>query len=52
MRAYVENTNFNKAKAQARQVYNKDHLVNDQYKEFISSEINEIGIESIASKID
>ena len=51
-RAYVENTDFDEAEAQARQAYDEDHLVDDQYKEFISNEIDEMGIESTASEID
>ena len=51
-RAYVENTDFDEAEAQARQVHDEDHLVDDQYEEFIGSEIDEMGIESTASEID
>ena len=51
-RAYVENTDFDEAEAQARQAYDEDHLVDDQYEEFIGSEIDEMGIESTASEID
>ena len=51
-RAYVENTDFDEAEAQARQAHDEDHLVDDQYEEFIGSEIDEMGIESTASEID